>query len=137
MSIIIVIKGDTVINLIAVYAGSIIIILWGIAHLFPVAAIVRGFGEITIDNKRILIMEWVAAGLWMCFVGVLCLLVTVLGFGKDNAARVVYAASSAMLMLSAVLGFATGYRTPILPMKLCPFIQMLCSMLVLSGVSLI
>ncbi len=124
------------INLIAVYAGSIIIISWGIAHIIPVRAILTGFGDITLDNKRILIMEWVGVGLWMCFAGILCLLVTALGFGKDNAARVVYAGSSAMLMLSAVLGFATGFRTPIVPMKLCPFIQMLCSMLVLSGVCL-
>jgi len=124
------------INLIAVYAGSIIIILWGIAHLFPTAVIVRGFGEISADNKKILVMEWVAAGLWMCFAGALCLLVTVLGFGKDNAARVVYAASSAMLMISAVLGFATGFQTSNLPIKLCPFVQMLCSTLVLSGASL-
>ncbi|MCX6005388.1 MAG: hypothetical protein NT082_06940 [Chloroflexi bacterium] len=125
------------ISLIAVYAGAVIIILWGVAHLFPTAAIVKGFGDMAIDNKRILVMEWVGAGLWMCFVGVLCLLITSLGMAGDNAARVVYAASSAMLMISAVLGFATGFQTNIIPIKLCPFVQMLCSMLLLSGVNLI
>jgi len=125
------------ISLIAVYAGAVIIILWGIAHLFPTAAIVKGFGEISADNKKILIMEWVGAGLWMCFVGVLCLLITALGMAKDSASVVVYAASSTMLMISAVLGFATGFQTQILPIKMCPFVQMLCSMLLLSGVNIV
>lgn len=135
MSIVIVI-GGVMISIIAVYTGSVIIILWGIAHLFPTGAIVKGFGEISADNKKILIMEWVGIGLWMCFAGVLCLLITALGYGRNDAARVVYATASAMLMLSAVLGFATGFQTSILPIKLCPFVQMLCSTLVLSGASL-
>ncbi|MDD5312039.1 MAG: hypothetical protein PHO26_03255 [Dehalococcoidia bacterium] len=125
------------ISLIAVYAGAGIIILWGIAHLFPTAAIVKGFGEISADNKKILIMEWVGAGLWMCFVGVLCLLITAMGMARDSAATVVYAASSTMLMISAVLGFATGFQTNSLPIKMCPFVQMLCSMLLLSGVNIV
>ena len=35
-----------------VYSGSIIILIWGAAHLFPTIAIVRGFGSISEDNRR-------------------------------------------------------------------------------------
>jgi len=33
------------------YIGSIVIILWGIAHIIPTKAIVNGFGEISGDNR--------------------------------------------------------------------------------------
>jgi len=39
------------------YTGSAIIIIWGIAHLIPTEAIVRGFGPISADNKKIITME--------------------------------------------------------------------------------
>lgn len=123
-------------NVIAVYAGSIIIIIWGIAHIFPTAAIVKGFGEISTDNKRILVMEWVGAGLWMIFIGTLCLLITALLYGRDNAAQVVYVAASAMLLISAALGFFTGFRTAIIPIKLCPFVQIICALLLICGLGI-
>ena len=31
----------------------------GIAHFFPTASVVRGTGEITADNKRIITMDWI------------------------------------------------------------------------------
>ena len=36
------------------YSGSAIIMIWGIAHLIPTQAIVKGFGAISEDNKKIL-----------------------------------------------------------------------------------
>jgi hypothetical protein len=36
------------------YLGSKIITLWGIAHLIPTKAIVKGFGDISGDNKKII-----------------------------------------------------------------------------------
>lgn len=35
------------------YIGSIVIILWGIAHVIPTKAIVNGFGEISEDNRSV------------------------------------------------------------------------------------
>ncbi len=37
------------------YSGSAFILFWGVAHLFPTRSVVSGFGEISIDNKRIII----------------------------------------------------------------------------------
>lgn len=50
------------INDILLYVGSALIIIWGIAHIIPTGAIVRGFGAISEDNKKIITMESVAEG---------------------------------------------------------------------------
>ena len=63
-------------GIVLLYSGSIIILIWGAAHLFPTRTIVRGFGPISEDNRRIITMEWLAEGLAMCYMGILTLLVT-------------------------------------------------------------
>jgi len=40
-----------------IYVGSSLPLLWGIAHLFPTKSVVKGFGEISEDNKNIVTME--------------------------------------------------------------------------------
>ncbi len=57
-------------------AGSIIVLVWGIAHMVPTKSVVKGFGEISQDNKRILTMEWLAERVALCFIALLGLLVT-------------------------------------------------------------
>ena len=43
-------------NQVLLYSGSAFILFWGVAHLFPTRSVVSGFGEISIDNKRIIII---------------------------------------------------------------------------------
>ena len=45
--------------------------LWGIAHLFATRAVVKGFGEISKDNKKIITMEWIVEGVSLIFIGTL------------------------------------------------------------------
>lgn len=59
-----------------VYAGSVIIILWGIAHIIPTRQVVAGFGAISGDNRKIITMEWVVEGLALLFIGFLIIMVT-------------------------------------------------------------
>ncbi|MBA7553431.1 hypothetical protein ES705_46022 [subsurface metagenome] len=42
--------------------GGLLNILWGVSHLFPTNSVVNGFGNISIDNKRIILMEWINEG---------------------------------------------------------------------------
>lgn len=105
------------------YAGSGIIIVWGIAHIAPTSSVVKGFGSLSDDNRRIITMEWAAEGLALIFVGVLVLLVTALGDSGDSTALVVYRASAAMLLVMAAWTAMTGARTSIIPMKICPFVK--------------
>src|SRR5574341_714823 len=91
-----------------VLAGALIAIGWGIAHVVPTRRVIAGFGPISLDNRRILTMEWIAEGLSLAFVGALALLVELAGAGS---AVVVLRACAAMLLAMAALTAATGART--------------------------
>jgi hypothetical protein len=108
-------------KVIMLYVGSMVIILWGIAHIvIPSKGIVQGFGPISIDNKRILTIEWIMEGLALIFIGSLVILVTLLAGVENSASTLVYRSSGVMLGSMAVVSLFTGARTPIIPMKLCP-----------------
>ncbi len=106
---------------ILLYSGSAVIVLWGIAHIaIPTKSIVEGFGPISQDNRRILLMEWIMEGLALCFIGLLVILLTFLRGAENPVAAIVYRASSVMLVVMAGVSLFTGARTSIIPMKLCP-----------------
>jgi hypothetical protein len=118
------------------YIGSVIIIIWGIAHLIPTKAIVDGFGEISPDNRKIITMETVAEGLTLCFLGILIILVTAMGDWQSRTASIVYFLVAIMLMLMALLTLLTGARTSLLPYKICPFVKTIAAILILFGIIL-
>ena len=120
-------------NDILLYIGSAILIVWGIAHIIPTKSVVNGFGAISEDNKRIITMEWVAEGLTLCFIGLLVLFVTVLGDSPNDASLIVYRACAAMLIVMAAWTALTGARTPIIPIKLCPFVKTIVAVLFIVG----
>jgi hypothetical protein len=105
-------------NEILLYIGSIVIILWGIAHILPTKAIVNSFGEISEDNRKVLTMELIAEGLTLIFLGVLSLLLTLSVGVQDKTAGIVYLACAVMLLVMAVLTVMTGARTPTIWYKL-------------------
>lgn len=45
--------------------GAILVIFWGIAHLFPAKSVVKSFGNISQDNKHIIYMEWISEAFLM------------------------------------------------------------------------
>ncbi len=101
-----------------------VLTIWGVAHLVPTRAVARGFGPLSDDNHRIISMEWVLEGITLVFLGVLALLLSSL-FGPENpAARFVFEAEAAMLVVMAVVSSLTGARTAILPMKICPIVKL-------------
>ena len=106
-----------------VYVGSGVIFAWGVGHLVPTRSIVAGFGDLTVDNRRILTMEWTAEGLTLCFLGVLGALVAFVGGLSTPVGRSVLRAAAAMLFVMAALSAATGARTAIGPMKACPIVK--------------
>jgi hypothetical protein len=121
------------VNDILLYIGSAVLIVWGIAHIIPTKNVVNGFGEISQDNKRIITMEWVAEGLALCFIGLLVLFVTILGDSENDASLIVYRASAGMLIVMAAWTALTGARTPIIPIKLCPFVKTIVAVLFIVG----
>ena len=118
---------------ILLYVGSAIIIVWGIAHIIPTRSVVKGFGEISEDNTKIITMEWVAEGITLCFIGVLVLLVTVIGGSQGAVSALVYRISAGMLVVMAVWTALTGARTSVIPIKICPFVKTAVAILFVLG----
>lgn len=103
------------------YVGSVIIILWGVAHIaIPTKGIIRGFGPISEDNRRILAMEWIMEGLTLIFIGLLVIAITAIEGIANPVSVLVYRISGVMLVAMAIVSSFTGARASILPMKLCP-----------------
>jgi len=120
-------------NEILVYIGSSIIMLWGITHIIPTRQIVKGFGEISEDNKKVLTMEVIAEGLALVFLGVLPLIVTALGDSQSLTAKIVYVADGVILLAMALLTLATGARTPTIWYKVCPVVKTAAAILFIFG----
>jgi hypothetical protein len=120
-------------NDILIYIGAGIIILWGIAHIIPTRNIVKGFGTISEDNKKVLAMETIAEGLALIFLGVLPLLVTLFGDSQSYTAHIVYIAGGVMLLAMALLTLLTGARTPVIWYKICPAVKTLVAVLYIVG----
>ena len=109
-------------DIILLLAGAILVAFWGIAHLFPTKGVVRNFGDISQDNRRIITMEWVGEGISLAFVGSLVALVTIAAGPDDEVSKLVYFCAAAFLVIMAVWHSLTGARTKAMPMKLCPVI---------------
>lgn len=119
-------------NEILLYLGSLLTVIWGVAHLFPTRSVVSDFGDISIDNKRIITMEWIVEGVTLIFIGVLVSVVTLID--SDSAvASAVYITSSAALIVLALVSVFTGFKVNFLPFKLCPFIFGASAILILAG----
>lgn len=121
------------VNAVLLYVGSVIIFLWGVAHIIPTKSIVRGFGPISEDNRKIIAMESIAEGLTLCFLGVLVFLVTISGDIQNEVSGIVIRVSVAMLLAMAVLAAVTGARTSMVPYKVCPAVKTGVAILFILG----
>ncbi len=115
------------------YIGSVLIIIWGMAHIFPTKSMADGFGAISMENRRILIMEWISEGLSLCFLGLLVILVTILGSGENIVSVIVYRAVAGILIIMAILTIFTGARSSIIPIKICPVVKTVSAILIFMG----
>jgi hypothetical protein len=123
-------------NEVLLYTGSAVSIVWGIAHLVPTKSVVKGFGDISADNRLIITMEWLAEGFTLIFIGLLVLLITALYDYSNAVSILVYTASAGMLVLMAALTALTGARTKIIPIKICPFVKVTAAVLFILGSTL-
>ncbi len=116
-----------------VSVGSMIITLWGIAHLVPTKSVVSGFGAISGNNRKIITMEWIAEGLTLCFIGLLVLLVTLYAGPQNLVSVLVYKIAAWMLVAMAGLTFVTGAKTSITAIKVCPLVKSIVAILFFLG----
>jgi hypothetical protein len=119
-------------NQVLLYSGSFFLLFWGIAHLFPTRSVVRGFGDISLDNKRIITMEWIIEGVSLIFIAAVVSGVTYLDY-TSVISKAIYWIAFVMLNTLSAISLFTGFRVGFLPYKLCPAIFTLASILILGG----
>jgi hypothetical protein len=122
-------------NLVLLYLGAAVTALWGIAHLFPTASVVKGFGEISADNRNIITMEWINEGATLIFIGSLVAAVTFVD-PLSAVSQVVFLVAVIGLIALSVISLFAGFKVNFIPFKLCPVIFIASAVLILVGVLL-
>jgi len=120
------------VDTILLYTGGAIPFIWGMAHLFPTRSVVKGFGDISADNKNIITMEWIIEGIALIFIGILVAVVTAVDY-QGAVSRAVYILSAGCLIVLAIVSLFTGYRVNFPVYKLCPFIFTASAILIVIG----
>jgi hypothetical protein len=120
------------VNQALLYLGSVFVLFWGIAHLFPTRSVVAGFGEISIDNKRIITMEWIVEGIALIFIGTINAIVTAIDH-TGSISLAIYLSSAGVLIVLAIVSFFTGFKISFLPYKLCPVLFITSAVLIVLG----
>jgi hypothetical protein len=119
-------------GILLLYIGSILVLCWGVAHLFPTKNIVKGFGDISPDNRLIITMEWITEGVSLIFIGVLTALVSYTD-QFSTLAGIIYWIVFGVLNVLSLVSLFTGFRHPFILFKLCPFIFTGSSLFIIIG----
>lgn len=117
------------------YLASLLLVGWGVAHLFPTRNVVKGFGDISLDNQRVITMEWINEGATLIFIGLLTAAVTMVD-PMSMVVRTVYWLAIIMLNALSIISLFTGFRVNFVPYRLCPIIFTGSSILILFGMLL-
>ena len=117
---------------ILLYAGALLPVIWGVAHLFPTRSIVEGFGDISEDNRRIITMEWIIEGVALIFIGVIVATVAMIDH-TGVLGRTICWISIVMLNVLSVISLLTGFKIRFPAFKLCPVLFTSASILILLG----
>jgi len=106
-------------NTILTVIGALLTVLWGVAHLFPTKNVVKGFGDISKDNKHIITMEWINEGATLIFLGSLVIISLIV---TGAPVQYINISVSVMLLVLSLISLFTGFKVKFLPFKLCPII---------------
>ena len=117
------------------YLAALLTTAWGVAHLFPTKNVVEGFGDISLDNQRIITMEWINEGATLVFIGVLTAAVTLVD-PASLVAHTVYWLVIGMLVVLSIISLFTGFKVNFLPYRLCPIIFTGSAILIFLGMNL-
>ncbi|MFP8963791.1 hypothetical protein ACLIYP_25050 [Streptomyces nanhaiensis] len=112
------------------YTAAGLVGLWGVSHAVPTRSVVAGFGEISADNRRVLVQEWLAEAVTMWSLAALVVVVTVVG-GGTSTADWVYRVTAGSLLVLAALTALTGARTGVIWFKICPVLLTTSAVLLL------
>jgi hypothetical protein len=119
-------------NPVLLYVAAALTGLWGVAHLFATKGVVKGFGELKPDNKRIITMEWIVEGVALISIAAFVVAATVAG-PASSVSSAIYAVAIGALAVLAIVSLLTGFRVAFLPFRLCPIIFTISALLIVLG----
>src|SRR5271166_2092142 len=90
------------------YVAATLVALWGVAHSIPTRRVLESFEPISVDNRRILLQEWLAEALTMWGVAAVVVSVTIAAGAGSTASHSVYRATAGLVLALAVLTTVTG-----------------------------
>jgi hypothetical protein len=108
-------------NPVLLYIAAVVTGVWGIAHLFATKGVVRGFGDLSEDNRRIITMEWSIEGVALISTATFVAAATAVEPGAAVSSAV-YVVTIPTLVVLAVVSLFTGSKMAFLPFRLCPVI---------------
>jgi hypothetical protein len=111
--------------------SAVVLAGWAIAHALATRGVVAGFGEISQDNRRVVIMEWLNESILLALIAGLLLAVALLGV--DTTGSWVLVGCVIALNTMSLLSLFTGFRINFLPYRPCPAIFTGTSVLVISA----
>jgi hypothetical protein len=91
-----------------------------------------GFGDLAINNRRIITMEWIVAGVAPISTAAFVAAATAIQ-PEATVSSAVYAVATGTLIVLAVVSLFTGFKIAFLPFRLCPFIFGTSAALIASG----
>ena len=100
--------------------GAGVVALWGVAHVIPTRNVLAGFAPISVDNRRVLLQEWLVEAVTMWGIAALVIVSTVVGGAASEVTAWVYRVAAALLVALAVVTALTGARTKVIWFKICP-----------------
>ena len=97
-----------------------VVALWGVAHVIPTRNVLAGFAPISVDNRRVVLQEWLVEAVTMWGIATLVIVSTVVGGAASEVTSWVYRVAAALLVALAVVTALTGARTKVIWFKICP-----------------
>jgi hypothetical protein len=115
------------------YAAGAVVAVWGVMHAVPTRRVLAGFAPITVDNRRIVLQEWLAEAFTMWGVAAVVFAATAAG-GPDADVRAwVYRIAAGLLVALGGLTALTGARTGVIWFKVCPVLLVGSAVLLLAA----
>jgi hypothetical protein len=113
-------------------AAGIITIILGLAYLARMGALIKDFRIILKGLQKVLAMSFVSQGLFLIFIGLLVIMLSVFGQGAPIAKTMVFVCSGMLLVLGIVTG-ATGGQSEYILFRIGQFAQVVAAILILAG----
>jgi hypothetical protein len=102
------------------YLAAAVVAAWGVAHAIPTRRVLAGFEPVTVDNRRIVLQEWLAEAFTMWGIAGTVIIATVVDGSGSQVSGWLYRAAAVLLVSLATLTALTGARTPVIWFKICP-----------------